>query len=67
MLAESPSPAQLKVIAENLKNIMVTIKSNLPSRVGKELLPAEDSTLYREAFEQVRRCALLLLPESPAH
>jgi len=44
---------QLKIMVENLKNIMVLLKSNLPSRVGKELLPAEESTLYKEASEQL--------------
>jgi len=43
--------AQLKIVVENLKNVMVLIKSNMPSKVGKELLPAEESTLYKEAID----------------
>lgn len=43
----------LKTLATGLKDIMVLVKSSLPSRLGKELLPAEESTLYKEASEQV--------------
>jgi hypothetical protein len=45
--------AMLKILVTGLKDIMVLVKSSLPSILDKELLPAEESTLYKEASEQL--------------
>lgn len=53
LLDPSGMVPQLKIVIENLKNVMVVVKSTMPSRMGKELSPAEESALYKEASDQV--------------